>query len=132
MKHITISDATLRDGSHAIRHAITEDMITQYCQQADIAGVDIVEVGHGNGLGASSLQLGLSKVDDRTMLRIARNALKQAKLGIHIIPGFGNVEYNLKMAIDEGIDVIRVASHCTEADTTQNHIKYSRKNNKIT
>ena len=133
MRNIIISDPTLRDGNHAVKHRITEEQITQYCQRAERAGVDIIEVGHGNGLGASSLQLGLSCISDRIMLRTARNSLKtKTKLGIHIIPGFGTIENDLRVAVEEGVDVVRVASHCTEADTTQNQIKYSRANGKVT
>lgn len=131
MKNVIISDATLRDGNHAIKHKISETQIKQYCQMAESAGIDIIEVGHGNGLGASSLQLGLSDISDRLMLRLARNCLIKTKLGIHIIPGFGTIENNLKIAIEEGVDVVRVASHCTEADTTQRQIKYARDMRKI-
>lgn len=126
MKNIIISDATLRDGNHAIKHKISKEQIIEYCQRADSAGIDIIEVGHGNGLGASSLQLGLSDIADRFMLRFARSNLIKTKLGIHIIPGFGTIENDLKVAIEEGVDIVRVASHCTEADTTQRQIKYTR------
>ena len=64
MKNILISDPTLRDGNHAIRHQLTKDQVAKYCQAADAAGVPIVEVGHGNGIGASSLQLGESACID--------------------------------------------------------------------
>lgn len=131
MKAVLISDPTLRDGNHAIAHQISEEQIAQYCQAADQAGVPIVEVGHGNGIGASSLQLGFSKVPDKKMLEIARKNLKNAKLGIHIIPGFATIEKDLKLAIDCGVDVIRVASHCTEADITERHIKFARQEGKI-
>lgn len=133
MSNIIISDTTLRDGNHVINHKITKEQIRQYCQRAESAGIDIVEIGHGNGLGASSLQLGVGDIPDRVMLRMARNNLKtRTKLGIHIIPGFGTIENDLRVAIEEGVDVVRVASHCTEADTTQNQIKYARANGKIT
>ena len=128
---VLISDPTLRDGNHAIGHQISEAQIAQYCEAADRAGVPIVEVGHGNGIGASSLQLGLSKVADKKMLETARANLKNAKLGIHIIPGFATIEKDLKLAIDCGVDVIRVASHCTEADITERHIKFARQEGKI-
>ena len=85
-----------------------------------------MEVGHGNGLGASSLQLGKSLHSDKEVLRVARNCLKNTKLGIHIIPGFGCIDRDLRLGVDEGVDVVRVASHCTEADTTKNHILYAR------
>lgn len=129
-KKILISDPTLRDGNHAIRHQLTADQIGQYCQAADNAGIPIVEVGHGNGIGASSLQLGESACDDETALKTARENLKKSKLGIHMIPGFATIERDLKLAIDCGVDVVRVAAHCTEADLTQRHIEYARKQGK--
>ena len=123
---ILISDATLRDGNHAISHQMTEKQIESYCLAADIAGVPIVEVGHGNGLGASSLQVGESLVDDITMLTIARKNLKKSRLGIHVIPGFATIENDLKPAMKCGVDVFRIASHCTEADITERHIRFCK------
>ena len=123
---ILISDATLRDGNHAISHQMTEKQISSYCSAADRAGVPIVEVGHGNGLGASSLQVGRSLVDDITMLTIARENLKKSRLGVHVIPGFATIENDLKPAIDCGVDVFRIASHCTEADITESHIRFCK------
>ncbi|MDA8905252.1 4-hydroxy-2-oxovalerate aldolase [Candidatus Thioglobus sp.] len=123
---ILISDATLRDGNHAISHQMTESQISSYCIAADRAGVPIVEVGHGNGLGASSLQVGRSLVDDIAMLTIARENLKKSRLGVHVIPGFATIENDLRPAIDCGVDVFRIASHCTEADITENHIRFCK------
>jgi 4-hydroxy 2-oxovalerate aldolase len=132
MKHILISDPTLRDGNHAVFHQLNAEQIAVYCVAANAAGVPIVEVGHGNGLGASSLQVGESAVDDFTMLSIARKNLTKSKLGIHVIPGFATIQRDLKNAIDIGVDVIRVASHCTEADITQRHIRFAREKGKET
>ncbi len=126
-KSVVISDSTLRDGNHAIKHQLSADDIKWYAKAIDEVGIDIVEVGHGNGLGASSLQLGEARVSDVDALKVAREELKRTKLGVHIIPGFGCVDTHLASAIDEGVDVVRVASHCTEADTTQSHIAFARK-----
>ncbi len=126
MKSVLLSDPTLRDGNHAIGHTLTLEQIAAYCKAADNAGIPIVEVGHGNGVGASSLQLGLSKTSDHDALNIARQNLKKSLLGIHVIPGFATIEKDLKPAIDKGVDVIRVASHCSEADITERHIKFAR------
>jgi 4-hydroxy 2-oxovalerate aldolase len=123
---VLISDPTLRDGNHAVAHQLNSQQISAYCKAADEAGVPIVEVGHGNGLGASSLQVGLSAIEDREMLVAARLSLKRSKLGVHIIPGFATIERDLKPALDYGVDVIRVASHCTEADITERHIRFCR------
>jgi 4-hydroxy 2-oxovalerate aldolase len=125
MSPIRISDSTLRDGNHAIKHRISLDDACKYASLMDISGIDIVEVGHGNGLGASSLQLGESRHSDREMLSAIRKELKHSKLGVHIIPGFGCISRDLDSAIELGVDIIRVASHCTEADVTERHIKYA-------
>ena len=127
---ILISDPTLRDGNHAISHQLSAEHIAQYCKAADIAGVPIVEVGHGNGLGASSLQVGLAAIDDFTMLTTARDNLKTSKLAVHVIPGFATIEKDIKPAINYGVDVFRVASHCTEADVTERHINFCRNEGK--
>ncbi|UPZ16071.1 4-hydroxy-2-oxovalerate aldolase [Flavobacterium humidisoli] len=130
IKQILISDPTLRDGNHACSHQLSAEQIAIYAQAADHAGVPVVEVGHGNGLGASSLQVGLSKEDDKTILETARKHLNKSKLGIHVIPGFATIKRDLVNAIDIGVDVIRVASHCTEADITQRHLGYVRERGK--
>jgi len=130
-RSVLISDPTLRDGNHAVGHTLTTEQIAAYCSAADAAGVPIVEVGHGNGVGASSLQLGLSKTSDHDALKIARDHLKKSMLGIHVIPGFATIEKDIEPAIALGVDVIRVASHCSEADITERHIKYARAAGKI-
>ncbi len=129
-KKILISDPTLRDGNHAVGHQLSAAQIASYCRLVDEAGVPIVEVGHGNGLGASSLQVGLAAIDDKTILTTARENLKSSKLGIHVIPGFATIERDLKPAIDFGVDVFRIASHCTEADITERHIGFCRSEGK--
>ena len=121
---ILISDATLRDGNHAILHQITEQQIAVYCEAADSAGVPIIEVGHGNGLGGSSLQVGEAALTDEVMLTTARKYLNKAKLSVHAIPGFSTIERDLKPAIDCGVDIFRIATHCTEADITERHIRF--------
>jgi 4-hydroxy 2-oxovalerate aldolase len=126
MPDIRISDPTLRDGNHAVAHQLSASQIARYAAAAEKAGIPIVEVGHGNGIGASSLQVGLSREDDVTMLRTAREELSRSALGIHCIPGFATIERDLRVALDIGVDVVRVASHCTEADITQRHIGYVR------
>lgn len=118
-------DSTMRDGSHAIGHQLTKDNIAEYCKNADEAGLHTIIVGHGNGLGASSLQVGLSLLTDIEMLTTARANLKKTKLGVFLIPGFGTIKDNLAPAIDAGVDLVCVASHCTEADVTKQHIEYS-------
>lgn len=130
MKKILISDPTLRDGNHAVKHQLTAQQIAAYAAAADAAGVPIVEVGHGNGLGASSLQVGLSLTDDSLMIKTARKNLKHSKLGIFLIPGFATINKDLKPALELKVDVVRVGCHCTEADTTQRHISFAREQGK--
>lgn len=126
MHQVLISDPTLRDGSHAVRHQLTLEHMMLYAELAEAAGIPILEVGHGNGVGASSLQLGESLVSDADMLIGCREKLVNTKLGIHVIPGFATINKDLKNAIDIGVNVVRVASHCTEADITKRHIEYAR------
>lgn len=130
MSKLKIFDATLRDGSHAIKHQLTKEQIRDYCQAMDDAGMDAIIVGHGNGLGASSLQVGLSRLTDREMLSTARKYLHQTKLGTYMIPGFGTIRDQLIPAIEEGVEVFKIGCHCTEADTTKSHIEYLAKNGK--
>ncbi len=130
MEKIIFFDSTLRDGSHAVRHQLTAENITDYCRGIDGAGMEVVIVGHGNGLGASSLQVGLSALSDREMLSLARKSLKKTKLGVFLIPGFGTIKDNLKPALDLGVDLVCVACHCTEADVTAQHIDYVKKQGK--
>jgi len=105
---------------------LTKEQIIQYTQLADNAGVAVVEVGHGIGLGASSLLIGKSLLSDQDMLCIARDHLENALLGIHVVPGYATVSKDISKAIDYGVDVVRVAAQCTEADTTEQHISYVR------
>lgn len=130
MKNILITDSSLRDGNHSVKHTISLDSIKKYCQFADRAGIPIVEVGHGNGLAASSLLIGQSPNTDKEMLMTARKYLKNSKLGIHTIPGLSTID-DAKAAIDYGVDVFRVATHCTEATLSKSHIEYLAKTNKI-
>jgi 4-hydroxy 2-oxovalerate aldolase len=130
MSKIIITDSSLRDGNHAVKHVITLDQIKKYCQFADEAGIPIVEVGHGNGIGASSLLIGLSPNTDREMLTVAKENLKNSKLGIHIIPGIATIKKDVEPAIEIGVDVFRVATHCTEGTLSKSHIEYLRSKDK--
>ena len=130
MKHLKFIDATLRDGSHAIKHQFTKENITDFCKSVDNAGLYSVIVGHGNGIGASSLQVGLSLLNDEEMLNTARKALSKTKLGTYMIPGFGTIENNLIPAINIGVDLFKIGCHCTEADTTRQHIEFLCNNGK--
>lgn len=126
-KSLLIIDSTLRDGSHAMKHQFSAKQIASYARGAEMAGVQLLIVGHGNGLGASSLQLGMSLLTDKEMLLTAKKELKNTKLGAFLIPGFGTIEKDVQPAISLGIDALIVASHCTEANITRQHIEYASK-----
>lgn len=130
MKDLMIFDSTLRDGSHAISHQFTAEQVRQYCHAVDYAGEYVVIVGHGNGLGASSVQVGISATSDFDLLTAARSELKQTRLGVLLLPGFGTIKNDLAPAIKLGVDLICVASHCTEADVTKQYIKYAAEKGK--
>lgn len=125
---ISLYDVTLRDGSHAIKHQLNEEQIKQYCIKADNAGCDYIEVGHGIGLGASSLLIGESLLTDSQMLKIARANIKKSKLAVHVVPGYATVKRDISNALDLGVDVFRIATQCTEADTSKQHITFLRRN----
>jgi 4-hydroxy 2-oxovalerate aldolase len=118
-----IYDVTLRDGSHAVNHSLTYAQIENYSKQVDQTGADYVEVGHGIGLGASSLLIGEGLLPDIEMLKVARKELKHTKLAIHVVPGYGTRE-DIQGALDQGVDCVRVATHCTEADISSRHIEF--------
>ena len=98
-----------------------------YCKAAEAAGVPIVEVGHGNGLGASSMLVGECRLTDDEILTLSRANLVKSRLAIHVIPGFATIKHDLTKALEMGVDVFRIASHCTEADITDRHIAHVRK-----
>jgi 4-hydroxy 2-oxovalerate aldolase len=123
---IIVCDSTLRDGSHAYKHRISLEQATAYATAADLAGYSYLEVGHGNGLGASSLQVGESLVPEAEMLGAVRQCLRNTKLSVHLIPGLATINKEIVRALDVGVDLFRVGAHCTEADVTQRHIGYVR------
>ncbi|MGW7199387.1 4-hydroxy-2-oxovalerate aldolase [Streptomyces chryseus] len=118
---ILIYDRTLRDGHHAVGHQLDANQLRAYATAANAARVPVVEVGHGNGLGASSLQIGRAKLDDATMLTTVREALTSSKMGVFMAPGWGTSD-DLATAVHHGADVVRIAAHCTEADVTERHL----------
>ena len=126
LRTVTICDSTLRDGNHAVSQQLSAEDIRSYAQAADRAGVDVVEVGHGNGLGASSIQVGRAALTDAEMLTTARAELHESRLGVLSIPGFSTVERDLKPALECGVDEVRVGTHCTEADVTRQQLMLLR------
>ncbi|HHW06198.1 MAG TPA: 4-hydroxy-2-oxovalerate aldolase [Clostridia bacterium] len=118
---IHVVDTTLRDGSHAVSHEFTAEQIAAVARGLDEAGVEYIEVSHGDGLAGSSYNYGWAKLTDEEMLQAAAGAIKKAKLTVLLLPGIGTVE-DLKMAADCGAKVVRVATHVTEADIGEQHI----------
>jgi 4-hydroxy 2-oxovalerate aldolase len=127
---IILTDSSLRDGNHSVKHTVSLNSIKRYCEFADKAGIPIVEVGHGNGLSASSLLIGKAVNTDTEMLTTARKSLKRSKLGIHSIPGLSTLD-DIKHALDCGVDIVRVATHCTEATLSKSHIEHLSKSGNI-
>jgi 4-hydroxy 2-oxovalerate aldolase len=124
-------DVTLRDGNHALRHTLESKFVAEYCQLAELTDSWAIEVGHGNGLGASSYLVGESVESDEALLIAARENLINKKLAVHAIPGFATVKRDIKPAIEIGVDVFRIATHVTEASVAQSHIEYLASHNKI-
>lgn len=125
-KKITVHDMTLRDGMHPKRHLMTLDQMKSIAQGLDEAGVPLIEVTHGDGLGGSSVNYGFPAHTDEEYLGAVIPLMKQAKVSALLLPGIGTVEH-LKMAHGLGVHTIRVATHCTEADVSEQHITYARK-----
>lgn len=125
MAKITFVDVTLRDGNHTYRHQFTPDIVSRTAAALDAAGVDIIEVGHGDGLGGSTVHVGRAPVSDIELIKAATSVVKRAKVGILLLPGFG-IFRDLEAAAEAGVTVARVASHSTEADTTEQHIQKAR------
>ncbi|MED0671680.1 4-hydroxy-2-oxovalerate aldolase [Aneurinibacillus aneurinilyticus] len=119
-------DVTLRDGSHAMKHAFTEEQVRRVARGLDLAGIEYFEVSHGDGLGGSSLQYGLSAVDEMKLISAAREECKQAKISVLLLPGIG-IREDLEKAVDAGANMVRVATHVTEADVAKQHIELGRK-----
>jgi len=125
-KKITVHDMTLRDGMHPKRHLMTLDQMKRIATGLDEAGVPLIEVTHGDGLGGSSVNYGFPAHSDEEYLGAVIPLLKRAKVSALLIPGIGTVDH-LKMAHGLGVQTIRVATHCTEADVSEQHITAARK-----
>lgn len=125
-KKITVHDMTLRDGMHPKRHLMTLEQMKSVAQGLDAAGVPLIEVTHGDGLGGASVNYGFPAHSDEEYLSTVIPLMKQAKVSALLLPGIGTVEH-LQMAHELGVSTIRVATHCTEADVSEQHITQARK-----
>ncbi len=122
---IRVTDTSLRDGSHAKRHQFTEDQVRAVVGALDAVGMPVIEVTHGDGLGGSSFNYGFSKTDERLLMKAAVETAKRAKIAALMLPGLG-VKDDIKAAHDLGVSVIRIATHCTEADISIQHFGMAR------
>ncbi|MGD7051594.1 4-hydroxy-2-oxovalerate aldolase [Sutcliffiella horikoshii] len=124
-RDVWITEVALRDGSHAISHQFTVDQVRKVAKALDDADVPVIEVSHGDGLGGSSLQYGLSHTNEMDLISAATEVVTKAKIAVLLLPGIGTVQH-LKEAASRGAKVARIATHVTEADVSKQHISFAK------
>ena len=124
-RQIRLTDSTLRDGSHAMSHQFTAEQVRATVTGLDRAGVPVIEVTHGDGLGGSSFNYGFSAERELDLVEVAAGCARQAKIAVLMLPGVATAE-DLKRAADRGAKVARIATHCTEADISIQHFGLAR------
>ena len=122
---VRIVDTTMRDGSHAVNHQYSLDDITRITSALDKAGVYGIEISHGDGLAGSSIQYGWAKHSDEERLLAASKVVKKSNITVLLLPGIGTRQ-DLTMAIEHGTKIARIATHVTEADISEQHIKLAK------
>ncbi|RKT86999.1 4-hydroxy 2-oxovalerate aldolase [Saccharopolyspora antimicrobica] len=122
---IRITDSSLRDGSHAKQHQFTTEHVRDVVAALDGAGVPVIEVTHGDGLGGSSFNYGFSRTPEQELIKTAVDAAERAKIAFLMLPGVG-VKDDIRAAADNGAAICRIATHCTEADVSVQHFGLAR------
>ncbi|WP_436491971.1 4-hydroxy-2-oxovalerate aldolase [Actinokineospora sp. HUAS TT18] len=122
---IRVTDTSLRDGSHHKRHRFTGDEVRAMVAAIDGAGVPVIEVAHGDGLGGSSFNYGFSTTPEQELIQIAVATAERAKIAFLMLPGVG-VKDDIRAAQDNGASICRIATHCTEADISVQHFGLAR------
>lgn len=118
---IEIIDTTMRDGDHAVSHSFSPEDVSRIAEGLDRAGVSFIEVGHGDGLAGSSIQYGFSEYPEEKLHKAVVSVLSRAKLCVLMLPGIGTIK-ELRASYEIGARVARIATHCTEADISEQHI----------
>ncbi|MEI8100243.1 MAG: 4-hydroxy-2-oxovalerate aldolase [Bacteroidota bacterium] len=126
MSKVYIQDVTLRDGQHAIKHQYSKAKMTEIALALDAAKVDAIEIAHGDGLAGASFNYGFGAHTDWEWLEGIAGQLKHARLTTLLLPGIGTID-DLKRARDLGVESVRIATHCTEADIAAQHIEAAKK-----
>jgi 4-hydroxy 2-oxovalerate aldolase len=122
---VRLTDTSLRDGSHAKRHQFTEEQVRSVVRALDAAGMPVIEVTHGDGLGGSSYNYGFSLVDERVLMKAAVDEARHAKIAALMLPGLGTKD-DINAIRDIGVSIVRIATHCTEADIANQHFGLAR------
>jgi 4-hydroxy 2-oxovalerate aldolase len=125
-RSVRLTDSCLRDGSHAVRHQLTVEQVRDAVSALDGAGVPVLEVAHGDGLGGSSFTYGFSKTPERELIATAVETATQAKIATLLLPGVGTAE-DIDAVAELGVSIVRIATHCSEADVSIQHFQVARK-----
>ncbi len=123
---VRVTDTCLRDGSHAVRHQLTTADVEALASSLDAAGVPVIEVAHGDGLGGSSFTYGFSRTPERELIATAVAAVERARIATLVLPGIGTAE-DVHAVADLGVSIVRIATHCTEADIAIQHFGVARR-----